>query len=324
MKYRAIIRDAWGLTQENKSLIWWFAFAPALITTLVSIAYVGYQLALFWSERSGDAGGMELYAVVFDEVIALSQNHPGFMVLSIVILALIAAAYMMLPVFSQGALIQIIARMRRGEPLSLMEGFGLGMRRFLQLFEYHLLVSAFSLVSTITAAVSVYRYLGVDAFVLFSWIFVIIFIVGIALTLMFTYSEYYIALEDQGMVKSMLASSALVVRHWHHTLFMLLLMAIISIRIFINLLIALLIPLLVLGSVLLFANFASAKIGLLIGAVLSLVALYFTSYFVGVFHVFSTAVWTFTFLELRTKKEVSLSETQDQDESGEAEEEATI
>lgn len=308
MKYRAIIRDAWVLTQENKSLIWWFAFAPALISTLVAMGYVGYQLALFWSEKGGDVAGAGMYAAIYKRAILLSQTHPGLMVLLVIITAIIGAAYMMLPVFSQGALIQLIARMRQGHPLSIMEGFGLGLRRFLQLFEFHLLVSTFSLVSTATIALSVYRYLGVDAFILFSWVFGIVLFVGLFLTLLFTYSEYYIVLEDKGMLKSMLSSSSLVVRHWHHTLFMLILMTVISIRIFINILIALLIPLIIMGSVLLFGSFASAKIGLVIGGILGLVALYFTSYFVGVFHVFTTAVWTFTFMELRLKKEAILDE----------------
>ncbi len=313
MKYRAIIRDAWVLTQENKSLIWWFAFAPALVSTLVAMGYVFYQLLLFWGEKQGDVGGSALWAKMYDRAIQLSANHPALMVVFVVISASIGLAYMMLPVFSQGALIQLIARMRKGHPLSIMEGFGLGLRRFLQLFEFHLLVSTFSLVSTITVAVSVYRYLGVDAFVLFSWVFGIVLFVGLFLTLLFTYSEYYIALEDRGMLKGMLMSSSLVVRHWHHTLFMLILMTIISIRIFINLVIALLIPLLIMGSVLLFGTFASAKIGLVIGGILGLVALYFTSYFVGVFNVFTTAVWTFTFMELRLKKEMILDDSEGED-----------
>ena len=301
MNYRAIIRDAWQLTQENKSLIWWFAFIPALITTLMSMGYLVYQAALFWNSRGGAGDG--IYAQIAQRGMQFVENHPGFTVLIVVFAALLGLAYLMLPVFSQGALIQIITRMRNGHPLSIMEGIGFGFRRFLQLFEYHLLVSTFSLVSTITAGVSFYRYLGPDAFAVFSWIFILVMVVGLVLTLLFTYSEYYICIEDKNIFKSMMGSSGLVIRHWHHTLFMLILMAIISIRIVINILFAMLIPVLVLGSVLLFANLTVAKLGLIIGLIIGGIALYFTSYFVGIFHVFSVAVWTFTFLELRKKND---------------------
>jgi hypothetical protein len=306
VKYRAIINDAWVLTQENKRLIWWFAFAPALLSTLVAMVYLGYQAAAFWTSpyfRAQSANEEQIMHSIMTTALNLLKNEPGLAVLIIVVLAIVGLTYLMLPVFTQGALIQLVARYKAGHPISIRAGFSYGFSRFLQLFEYHLAVKTFSLVGILTQAAFVLRNLGPDAFAVFMWIFLIVLLVGLVLSLLFTYSEYYIVIDKTGVFNGMLSSSGLVFRQWHHTLFMFFLMAIISLRIVFNILVALLIPLLVIGPIFLFASFTLTGIGVAIGLIIGAVALYFASYFLGIFHVFATAVWTFTFIELTTKED---------------------
>ncbi|MBT5824001.1 hypothetical protein HOH67_02605 [Candidatus Peregrinibacteria bacterium] len=302
MNYRAIIRDAWVMTQSNKKLIWTFAFVPALLTTIVFMGYMVYQF--FALRTSGLFGGetKDLFSIIAKKLWQFIGNHPGVGVFLIVVASVLGLVWLMLPVFTQGALIQLLGRARRGEEISILDGIGLGFRRFLQLFEYHLAIKSFGFVSVFTNAVFFLRSLGLEAFGVFIWIFLLIFVVGIFLTLLFTYSEYFICLNDQGMFKSMMASSSMVVRHWHHTFFMLLLMSFITLRIVINIAFAMLLPLLVMGPILFFTSVTLVKIGVVVGGIVGLVGLYFASYFVGVFNVFTTAVWTFTFLELHEKK----------------------
>ena len=305
MKYRAIIGDAWTLTQTNKGLIWWFAFVPALITTLVSIIYLSYQVMAFWTSplfRSSARPGEEILATLFNMAKDLVTSQPGLAVFAVVIVAIVGLMYLMLPVFTQGALIQLVARKKAGKEISILDGVSFGFNRFLQLFEYHLIVKTFSIVGIFTEAAFVLRNLGLEAFALLGWIFLLVFGVGMALSLLFTYSEYYIVIDRESVFKSMLNSSALVFRNWHHTLFMFILMMIISLRILINLVVALLIPILVLGPLFIFTSITLAKIGVIVGAVVGVIALYFTSYFLGIFHVFATSVWTFTFLELTMRQ----------------------
>ncbi len=311
VKYRAIIRDAWTLTQENKRLIWWYGFVPALLTTLVSIGYLCYQAAAIYTSplfRDVDPNTKELWRVLVDKAWQFYKVEPTFAVILVVLLSIGGVAYLMFPVFTQGALIQLLARHRNGHSISIREGIAFGLRRFLQLFEYHLAIKTFSLVSLFTNAMFIVRSLGPEAIHVFIWLFAIIGVVGIFFTLLFTYSEYYICIDNHGMLQGMLSSCALVIKQWHHTLFMLLLMAIISIRIVFNILVALLIPVLVVAPVLFFTGMTLVHIGVIVGVVLGLIALYFTSYFIGIFDVFSTAVWTFTFLELTAAKEESLRE----------------
>lgn len=311
VKYRAIIRDAWAVTQEHKRLVWWFGFIPALLTTLISMGYIAYQAGALYTSplfAHHDPNAKELWEIMMERGLALLKAEPTLSVLLIVILSIVGVAYLMLPVFTQGALIQLLARHRNGHEMSVRQGISFGFRRFLQLFEYHLAIKTFSLVSLFTNALFIVRSLGPEAITIFVWLFMLIGLVGLILTLMFTYSEYYICVDDTGMLKSMIASSGLVVKQWHHTLFMLLLMAIISVRIVFNIIAALVIPALVIAPTIFFASVAMIQLGIAIGIVLGLVALYFTSYFIGVFDVFKTAVWTFTFLELTTSEEFALRE----------------
>jgi hypothetical protein len=181
----------------------------------------------------------------------------------------------------------------------------------LQLFEYHAFIKTFSFIAIITEASFAFRIFGPEPFKVFGWIFLLILVVGLLCTLLFTYSEYYIVIDKQGVFSSIIKSGGLVIRQWHHTLFMLLLMAVIIIRVALNLLVALLVPLLIVGPIFIFTSLTLAKIGVVIGSILGLVVLYFASYFLGVFHVFATAVWTFTFLDLTKEdsKAIDLHET---------------
>jgi len=241
--------------------------------------------------------------IVFETAIDIISNNTGLGVLLIILSAIVALIYLFLPIFTQCALIQAVAHMRIGHKVTAVQAFSFGFSRFLQLFEYSLLVKTFGFVGIATEAAFVLRNLGVEAFVGFlGWIFLFFFIIGLFLTLLFTYSEYYIVIDKKGVFNSMLASGGLVIRQLHHTVFMLLLMTIIGLRIVINIVIALLVPALVIAPIFLFASFTLTAIGVVVGAIIGLVALYFGAYFMGVFHIFATAVWTFTFLELTTKE----------------------
>lgn len=305
MNYRKIIADSWQVTQERKDLFWWFAFIPALLSSVVSIVYLAYQFVAFTSSDlfRGETIGADWMQTILEVGKTLLTEQTGLAVFLVVVVAIVALAYLMLPVFTQGAMIQLLAKIRAGQKVSMLEGVSFGFTRFLQLFEYHFIIKTFSFVSLLTYAALVLRMLGVDAFMFFVWILLMFAVIGLVLGVLFTYSEFYIVIDRRGIFESMMSSGSLVIRHWHHTLFMFLLMVIISVRIIINLLIALIIPLLVIAPIFLFASFTLANIGVVIGSLIGLVALYFAAYFLGIFEVFATAVWTFTFLELSSRND---------------------
>lgn len=310
MQYKAIIGEAWALTQNNKKLIFAFAFVPAALNTLVGMAYILYQIAAFWTSPYINPGVPEdkhALKFIFNLIVDWLQTRPGITVFSLVVCGIVYLGHLMIPAFTQGALIQMLAHMRAGQKVSLAEGVSFGFVRFLQLFEYHLAVKTFSVFSLLIEASFAFRNLGPTAFEFFGWIFLVVILVGLLAMLLFTYSEYYIVIDKEGMMSSIIKSSGLVIRQWHHTIFMLFLMAVIVVRIAINILVAILLPLLVIVPIFLFTSITLATVGAVIGGVIALIGLYFASYFLGVFHVFTTGVWTFTFLELTAKEKHSIN-----------------
>lgn len=306
MNYREIIRDSWALTRENKRFIWWFAFIPALFATVFAIGYMCYQAAAFYVSPFFNDTAIHAKSVptlIIEEAIKIFSFNTGIGVFLTVLAGICALIYLLLPVFTQGALIQLVAHVRIGENVSVLRGLSFGLSRFLQLFEYSMLVRTFSFFGILTEVSFAARNLGPETLTIFGWVFGLFLIISLLLTLLFTYSEYYIVIDKSGVFESMLASGGLVIRQLHHTIFMFILMVIISFRIIINIVVALLIPLLVIGPIFLFASITMTAVGVVIGSIIGLIALYFASYFLGVFHVFATAVWTFTFLELTTEEE---------------------
>ena len=130
--------------------------------------YLSYQVAAFWTSplfrERADEG---ILSIILKQVGGFIDLHPGMSVFLIVAIAIVGLAYLMLPVFTQGALIHLLTLQRAGQKISIMQGFSYGFTRFLQLFEYHLVVKTFSFVGVFTEAAFVLRNLGPDAFQVF-------------------------------------------------------------------------------------------------------------------------------------------------------------
>ncbi len=312
MNYKAVIKDAWHLAQENKPLMWWYAFIPELIGLVVGIFYLVYQFMSFYkSSIFRDYEGDSFLHDVFIYLSEFWDNFPSWTVVLIVIAAITLLFYFFLPIFCKASLVQLIARMRNGQKVKPIDGVSYGFLHFLPLFEYRLLIKSFSLIGIITEASFVVRNLGTGAFEILVIPFVLVFFIGLLLLLLFTYSEYFIIIDGKGMMKSMGASARLVIRHWQHTLLMFILMLLITLRIFLNIVLVLLIPSLIIISTALLAAVAMAKVGFAVGVVLGIIALYFAAYLGAVLEVFSSAVWVFTFLKLTEEGEVSAREIRD-------------
>ena len=185
-----------------------------------------------------------------------------------------------------------------------MQGISFGMLSFLPLLEYHLFVKSFSLISLFTEAAFVLRNLGPGALKTLLPVFLLAIVIGFALMLFFTYSEFFIVLDKKQVLASMGKSAKLVIVSWQHTFLIAILMLIISLRVIINIIAVLLVPALLFFSAGFLATLTLTKIGIIIGAGISLFVLFVASYFTGIINVFANAVWTFTFLELMQEKHV--------------------
>lgn len=298
MNYRHIIAEAWEFTKDNKRLMWWYAFAPAVVTTLVGVLYVVYQFFAFKRSPLFDNAEHSFLTDVISTTVNFFSAHGEMVIPSIIVMVIVLICYALLPTLCQGALIQIIARSRDGNHVPASHGISYGLIAFLPLLEYHLAIKTFSIFSILTEAGFVLRNLGPGAIAALLPILIVALVIGFLLSLVFTYSEYFIVLKRKPVLASMGRSTKLVVLSWQHTFLIGILMLIIGVRILINIAAVLFVPAILFFTAGFVATTTLTTLGITIGIIVSAIGLFIASYFTGILNVFANTVWTFTFLSL--------------------------
>ncbi|MBT4917491.1 hypothetical protein HON58_03570 [Candidatus Peregrinibacteria bacterium] len=213
---------------------------------------------------------------------------------------------MLLPTIARAGAIQAIARNRNGQEAGAGTGLRYGIMSFLPLLEYHLIIKTFAFFSILIEMSFVVRNLGPVIFQFLLPVFIILIFLSIFLTLLFTFTDFFIVIDDDGVFESMKKSAKLVITHWKHTFLITLLMIIIGLRIVIQAVLVFLIPALVvfLMGYLTTLAFTSAAIIYVVGGVVGGVGLILSAYLNGIVDIFAYAVWTFAFLDLTAEQEI--------------------
>ncbi|NIA01855.1 MAG: hypothetical protein GWP15_00565 [Nitrospirae bacterium] len=305
MDYKRVIVDSWRSTQKSKSLIVWFGFLPALFTTTVGILYMAYQFFAFKKsylfEDAEDSFFHDVVLFIWDFVKAnVSLTLP--LVIFVVIFAVL---YFLLPTIARASAIQAIARRKNGQNAGAGTGLRHGIMSFLPLFEYHLLIKTFAFFSVLFEMSFVLRNLGPVIFEMFLPVFILFLIISFILTLLFTYTDFFIVIDDFGIFKSMQKSAKLVIMNWKHTVLITILMIIIGIRVIIQAILVLLVPSLIVLITGYITTIALPATSVIIGGIFGIIALLVAAYLNGIVDIFSYTVWTYTFLELSSEKEIS-------------------
>lgn len=308
MEYRQIISAAWVFTQENKKLIKWYAFIPSLLGTIIGILYFTYQYFAFRSSVLFENWESSFLSQALRMIFDLLINDPKTAFPILIIAGVIGLIHLLLPPICQGALIQLIARRYNGQQISELEGVKYGLLSFLRLFKYQLMVRGLSLLSILAPAAAFIRSFGKGSIGITLVVFGLFSFVSLILNLLFTYAEFYIVIDSEDVVPSISKSSKLVISHWQMTFLVGILMLVIGIRIIVQILILLLVPSIVVLIASYLATVTFATTGLIVGGIIGFIALCFAAYLGGTIHVFSVAVWVFTFLQLSNEEEVPARE----------------
>lgn len=301
---RSVIKEAWRFTLQNKRLVFWYGLIPSIFSILGGIAIWGYQFfALKRSPLWEDAETSFLYELL-RRIFDLADRYSDMLAPGIVGVIIFAIGYFLLPTLLQGGLIQLIARIRNGQEVKLIDGLGYGFLVFLPLIEYNALTGTLSWSGMFVEATFVLRNFGTEVFRLIVPVFIVATVVGFVMAFLFTYTQFYLVIDRKGVFAAIGNSVRLVVLHWQQTLLMLILMLLIGVRIVVNVLFVLAVPIVIVALAEYFFSLAMVKVAIVVGSALGLVALYFSAWFSGILEVFSNAVWTFTFLELTSEKEL--------------------
>ncbi|MFC1599520.1 hypothetical protein ACFL3T_00645 [Patescibacteria group bacterium] len=297
MKYKERIYEAWQFTQSNKKMVMWYALVPAILTTLIGILYVGYQIMAFRTSELFNWQGQSFAYELITNILNFIQNNIEISVPLIIGAAVIGILFLLLPILADASMMQVVARRRNGQKTGLGEGMKFGMLRFLPLFEYSLLVKTFSFVSISAEAAFIIRNFGPDAFSNLMPVLIVVAIIALILHILFTFAEYYIVIDETGVMSGVVKSCTLVILNIQQTFMLVILMLIIAARILIQMILVIIIPAVIITGLAFYASINLPEYGLIILGGISVLFIIFTSYLAAVVHVFSVAVWTYTFLD---------------------------
>lgn len=308
MNYKERIFEAWQFTQSNKKLIRWYGFMPALLSTVVGIGYVTYQILAFKSSPLFDDAPQSFAYVALTTILNFIRDNIELTLPLIIIGIVLTILYFLLPVLLDAAMIQVIARRRHGQKTTLSEGIKYGILRFLPYFEYTLLMGTFSFIAISAEAAFILRNLGPEVFKTLFPIISIILVVAFILHILFTFAEYYIVIDETGVMDGIVKSCTLVILNLQQTFMLVILMLIIAVRILIQIILVIVVPAMIVVGLAYYASVSLPEYGLIILGILSVFFLLFASYLAAVVHVFSVAVWTYTFLDFTSAKVINARE----------------
>ncbi len=304
MNYKQIIAESWAYTQGNKKLIRWLGFFPALFTTTVAIATLLYQLFSFKSSYIfNEKDGSFLHDVI-DFSSSFIQSHLSLTFPLVIFLLAFGLIFFLFPTLAEAAAIQIIARERNGQKSGISAGIKHGASAYLPLIEYHAMMKAFSFMFILVEMSFTIRY-SMNFFLFLMPIFLLFIIIGLVMTLLFTYAIFYIVIDGEDVFTSIKKSSSLVIMHWKHTFLITILMIIIGARIVLQVILVFLIPVLIILVTGYLSLIFAPAVSMIIGGAIGLAGLISAAYINGIVDIFSYSVWTFTFLKLTSEKEVS-------------------
>lgn len=305
MEYKQIIADSWKYTQENKKIVYWLGFFPSILTTCVGVGMVAYQIFAFKKSYLFDNSEISFMHEVINFGWEFISGHASLTIPLIIVSVIVFLLWTYAPTFAEAAAVQALARAKNGQKSGLGIGIKHGLLRSLPLFEWHVMLKTISPIAMATEAAFVIRNLNVEVFKLLVIPFAVATLIGLFLKLLFTYTDMYIVIDDEGIFSSLKKSIKLVILSWQETLLITILMIIIGVRVVIQAVLVFLIPaiLLLLGGYI--ASLALNIAILIVFGVVGLGAIILAAYLGGVIDIFAYAVWTFTFLDLTSKGEVS-------------------
>ncbi|MFH0821001.1 MAG: hypothetical protein V1908_04465 [Candidatus Peregrinibacteria bacterium] len=301
MNSRDIVRKAWQVTQVHLKKLLWYGMVPAFFSVVVSSIYLTYQYNAFRHSELFSAETHSNIRPILEAVLGFVKVHPWSAVSMIVFIFLFLIGYVVIPPIFKGALIEALMRIREYKPIG--GSVEIGLRRFFPLFEFGVVTGTFSIVTLFTEGSFILRWWGVNVFLVALPILLFVVMVGLIASFLFTYAEYFIVLENKRLIESFKESVILVLSNFRKTILIFILMALIAVRVVLNILLVLLIPM---GLVALGGYFAHVFSSVIVLSTLGLIGfalLLASSYLLGLFHIFSTAVWVFTFAVLAHKEE---------------------
>jgi hypothetical protein len=183
-----------------------------------------------------------------------------------------------------------------------------GIQSFLSLTEYRVLTNAFHIGAYIMYVLLVRFYLRIyfPESTLISDFMPVIVIIGILVTIstiFLTYADYHLVIHKSQVIESIKKSATLVLFHFQETLLISVLLLLMVIRALLNMLLIFALPAIAVYIISFTQKLLPDTIALAVALTFIVVIFIWSVIISGTLLVFTTAVWTISFMELEKKKE---------------------
>lgn len=300
MTPREIIAKAWAMTKKEKQLRRW-GFSSAMLQTLLNVKLLVYQSWFFYLYV---IKGETISFFAMEELFLKFMPAAAAWTLIVTIFALIAIE-LVFPHFAKGAIIGLAAKSHKKQEVN--GGLVLALYNFVPIFIVHELFVLGGISTVITIASLMIRYgPGGDFLALPLGLLLFLWAFSNFLEFFAGFAEEAIVIHKLGPFEAIGKSIKLIISHLGQIVFLFILLFVISLRIVINLVMLLLIPGIVIGIGLLLAEFLSPVLSYSIGSAVGLILVGVASYFFAYITVFKQTVWTITYLELSSLKDLDI------------------
>jgi hypothetical protein len=295
---REIVARAWAITKRERKLRKW-GYASSIFETTRSVELILYQTYyLYWYLQGITVGWFSVEMLFF-------RNFSFWLfVTTTVILIILFVLQLFVPTLASGAIIGLGAKAHRNEEMK--GGLVLALYNFFPILEVHaiFILSSFAVVFTIGSILLRY----IDGSLQYGAIIMLCLLSVIAIVFHFfaSFAEEGIVIRKHGVFRAIGKSFKLILSNLGHVMFLLILLVVISIRIFINAVVILIIPGFIMLLVPVLALFLPTILSYAIAGIVGVILLIVISYFFAYLHIFKQTVWTITYLELSELKEVDV------------------
>ena len=292
---REIIAQAWTITTNTKPLKRW-GFIGTFFAILLDIKLLLYQAYFIHSYFAGNGGGF------FDVEIMIYNAMPfWFFITFVTTFTLLVIVEMFMPSFTEGAIVGLTAKAKRKEPLK--GGLILALYNFFPILAVHEVFIFTSTGILITSISVILRYAGGLKFPMIV-VALIIWIISNIIRFFSSFVEPAIVVDKMGIFEAGAKSVKLIFSYLSHVMFLMLLLIVITIRIFINALIVIAVPGIAIGGGILLTYVFNPVTSIVIATIVGLALTVLAAYFFTFIHVFRHAVWTIMYMEVTKQKDL--------------------
>nr|MDD3719711.1 hypothetical protein [Candidatus Gracilibacteria bacterium] len=289
-----IVYPAWEVIRSD-SKVKKFYFLPGLLSIILLTTLLVYQ-------------SIYTYVVIFGKKekaleIILEFFHSGYFLEIIVSAIIFMIIYtFLIPIF-EGGLIKYLDEKHNGRYISTIDALGLGLVRFLPLFEYNNAFSEFKYISLLNAYLFLIRFVGLEYIVFLNYVVLGAFLISTLINVLFAYAKYEMVLKNKGVFQSIGVSAKISILNLKNTLKLYVLMFIINIRVLLNFLIFLFFPILFAVAISYFTTKLFLTIAIILISILFIFFIFFLGYLTAVLDVFKTSIWYFAYINGRKRFE---------------------